>query len=51
MGAIFGGLDPIEAGRFQIVALAGILVTAAIASVFIVRALTPVRRRPVARPA
>ncbi|MFV0435249.1 MAG: ABC transporter permease [Leucobacter sp.] len=46
IGAIFGGLDPIAAGRFQIVVLAGILATAAMTSVIIARSLSPVSQRP-----
>ncbi len=47
IGAIFGGLNPLEAGRFQIVVLAAILASAAITSVIVANALAPVRQRPV----
>lgn len=46
IGAIFGGLDPIEAGRFQIVVLAGILAAGTITSVIVARGLAPVTQRP-----
>lgn len=47
IGAIFGGLNPLEAGRFQIVVLAAILASAAITSVIVANALAPVKQRPV----
>lgn len=46
IGAIFGGLDPIDAGRFQVVVLAGILAAGAITAVIVARGLAPVRQRP-----
>lgn len=46
VGAIFGGLSPVEAGRFQIVVLASIMAAGAVTAVVIVRALAPVRTRP-----
>lgn len=49
VGAVFGGLSPLEAGRFQVVVLAAILAAGAIAAVLIVRLLGAVDRRP-ARP-
>jgi putative ABC transport system permease protein len=46
VGAIFGGISPLEAGRFQIVVLASIMAAGAITAVLLVRALAPVRMRP-----
>jgi putative ABC transport system permease protein len=46
VGAVFGGLSPVEAGRFQVVVLASILAAGAIASTLIVRFLGEVERRP-----
>ncbi|PPL19677.1 ABC transporter permease [Microterricola pindariensis] len=47
VGAIFGGLSPLEAGRFQIVVLASVLAAGAIVAVTLVSALGPVRQKPV----
>jgi putative ABC transport system permease protein len=47
VGAIFGGLSPLEAGRFQIVVLAAIIAAGAVAATLIVRLLGRVERRPV----
>ena len=47
VGAIFGGLPPFEAGRFQIVVLAAILAAGSLAAVLVVRLLGSVERRPV----
>lgn len=47
VGAIFGGASPLEAGRFQIVVLAGILCAGSIAAVSLIRLLAPVTQRPV----
>lgn len=47
VGAIFGGASPLEAGRFQIVVLAGILCAGSIAAVALIRFLAPVTQRPV----
>jgi putative ABC transport system permease protein len=41
VGAIFGGISPLEAGRFQIVVLAGIMATAAITSTVVAFGLAP----------
>ena len=49
VGAIFGGLPPFEAGRFQIVVLAAILASGAVAGTLTVRLLSEVRQRPVPR--
>ncbi|PVZ59606.1 ABC transporter permease [Arthrobacter sp. H-02-3] len=49
VGAIFGGLSPLEAGRFQIVVLASIMAAGSITAVVLIRVLAPVRVRP-ARP-
>ncbi|WP_040165585.1 ABC transporter permease [Microbacterium gorillae] len=47
VGAIFGGLSPWEAGRFQIVVLAGILAAGAVTATLVVTWLGDVRTRPV----
>lgn len=47
VGAIFGGLSPLEAGRFQIVVLAAIMAAASLTAVVVVSGLGPVRFRPV----
>jgi putative ABC transport system permease protein len=47
VGAIFGGLPPFEAGRFQIVVLAAIIAAGAVASTLTVRLLGRVEHRPV----
>ncbi|MFF2029131.1 ABC transporter permease [Arthrobacter sp. NPDC058192] len=49
VGAIFGGLSPVEAGRFQIVVLASIMAAGSITAVALVGAIAPVKVRP-ARP-
>ncbi len=49
VGAIFGGLSPLEAGRFQIVVLASIMAAGSITAVVLIRIIAPVRVRP-ARP-
>lgn len=46
VGAIFGGLSPLEAGRFQIVVLASIMAAGSITAVLIIGGLAPVRVRP-----
>ncbi|WP_375386799.1 ABC transporter permease [uncultured Amnibacterium sp.] len=46
VGAVFGGLSPLEAGRFQVVVLAAILTAGTIAAVLVVRLLGDVQRRP-----
>jgi putative ABC transport system permease protein len=46
VGAIFGGVSPLEAGRFQIVVLASVMAAGSVTAVVIVRALAPVRVRP-----
>jgi putative ABC transport system permease protein len=48
VGAIFGGVDPLEAGRFQIVVLASIMAAGSITAALVVAALAPVRTRPAA---
>ena len=47
VGAIFGGVSPLEAGRFQIVVLASIMAAGSITAVVIVSWLAPVTRKPV----
>jgi putative ABC transport system permease protein len=46
VGAIFGGASPLEAGRFQIVVLAGILSAGALVAVTLISLLAPVERKP-----
>ncbi|WP_186377219.1 ABC transporter permease [Curtobacterium pusillum] len=46
VGAIFGGVSPLEAGRFQIVVLAAIIAAGAIVATALTRMLAPVATRP-----
>lgn len=46
VGAIFGGVSPLEAGRFQIVVLAAIIGAGALVAVGLTAWLAPVRVRP-----
>src|SRR5690349_18836712 len=46
VGAIFGGVSPLEAGRFQIVVLAGIMAAGALTAVSIIASRAAVRVRP-----
>jgi putative ABC transport system permease protein len=46
VGAIFGGVSPLEAGRFQIVVLASIMAAGAITASLLVSSLAPLRQRP-----
>jgi putative ABC transport system permease protein len=46
VGAIFGGVSPLEAGRFQIVVLASIMAAGSIAAVVLVRGLAPAHLKP-----
>jgi putative ABC transport system permease protein len=46
VGAIFGGVSPLEAGRFQIVVLAAIMAAGATTAVVVVNWLAPVRQMP-----
>lgn len=46
VGAVFGGVSPLEAGRFQIVVLAAIMATGSITAVLVTRWIGPVRTRP-----
>ena len=48
VSAIFGGVSPLEAGRFQIVVLAGIMAAGAVTAVLVALWLAPVRVKPVA---
>lgn len=48
VGAIFGGVSPLEAGRFQIVVLAGLMTAGAISESFVSLRLAPRLKRPVA---
>ena len=47
VGAVVGGLSPLEAGRFQVVVLAAILAAGSVAAVLVVRLLGRVEQRPV----
>lgn len=47
VGAVFGGISPLEAGRFQIVVLAAIIAAGALVATSLTRMLAPVRTRPV----
>ena len=46
VGAIFGGLSPLDAGRFQLVVLGAIMATGAITAVMVTAILAPVARKP-----
>jgi len=48
VGAIFGGISPLEAGRFQIIVLAGIMACGSITGGLVATWLGPVRTKPVA---
>lgn len=48
VGAIFGGISPLEAGRFQIVVLASVLAAGTITAVVTAHWLAPIDRRPTA---
>ncbi|WP_431246089.1 ABC transporter permease [Leifsonia xyli] len=48
VGAIFGGVSPLEAGRFQVVVLAAIMAAGAITAVIVSAWLAPVKVRPAA---
>lgn len=48
VGAIFGGVSPLEAGRFQVVVLASIMAAGAITAVIVTSVLAPARTKPVA---
>ncbi|WP_242091323.1 ABC transporter permease [Curtobacterium sp. DN_7.5] len=47
VGAVFGGVSPIEAGRFQVVVLAAIIAAGALVAAALTHLLAPVRTRPV----
>jgi putative ABC transport system permease protein len=47
VGAIFGGVSPLEAGRFQIVVLAAIMAAGSITAITLIAWLAPVRVKPV----
>jgi len=49
VGAIFGGLSPVEAGRFQVVVLASIMAAGSITAVLLAIGLGALRVRPVPR--
>ncbi|MGH1524867.1 ABC transporter permease [Leifsonia sp. L25] len=46
VGAIFGGVSPLEAGRFQVVVLAAIMAAGSVTAVMVAAWLAPVRVRP-----
>ena len=46
VGAIFGGLSPLEAGRFQIVVLASIMAAGSVTAILLISMLAPVHVRP-----
>ncbi len=46
VGAIFGGLSPVQAGMFQIVVLAAIMTAGSLTAVTIAWSLGPIRTRP-----
>lgn len=46
VGAIFGGVSPLEAGRFQIVVLAAIMAAGSLTAVLLAHWLQPIRTRP-----
>ncbi len=46
VGAIFGGVSPLEAGRFQIVVLASVMAAGSITATLMARFLAPVSVRP-----
>ncbi len=46
VGAIFGGVSPLEAGRFQIVVLASVMAAGSITATLLARFLAPVAVRP-----
>ena len=46
VGAIFGGVSPLEAGRFQLVVLAGIMAAGAVTAAILIAIRAPVRVRP-----
>ncbi len=48
VGAIFGGVSPLEAGRFQIIVLASIMCAGAVTAVVVVGMLRAVRLKPAA---
>lgn len=47
VGAIFGGVSPLDAGRFQIVVLAAVMAAGTISAVMVTQWLGPVRIKPV----
>jgi putative ABC transport system permease protein len=51
VGAIFGGASPLEAGRFQLVVLAGILAAGSLTAVTLLRMTGGVAQRPSESPA
>ncbi len=50
VGAIFGGVSPLEAGRFQVVVLAAIMAAGSVTGVLLLRWSEPTTRRPAPLP-
>ncbi|MGN6218892.1 MAG: ABC transporter permease [Microbacterium sp.] len=50
VGAIFGGISPLEAGRFQIIVLAGIMACGSITAGLVASWMGPVRTKPAGLP-
>lgn len=48
VGAIFGGISPVEAGRFQIVVLAAIMAAGSVTAVLVATWMGDIRTKPVA---
>jgi putative ABC transport system permease protein len=46
VGAIFGGVSPLEAGRFQVVVLAAIMAAGSVTAVIVAAWMAPVRTKP-----
>ena len=46
VGAIFGGVSPLQAGRFQIVVLAAVMAAGSLTAVLLAHWLQPIRTRP-----
>ncbi len=46
VGAIFGGISPLEAGRFQVVVLASIMAAGSVTATLVAHALAPLESRP-----
>jgi putative ABC transport system permease protein len=51
VGALFGGSPPLEAGRFQVVVLAGVMCAGAVTALLLLRGLADMPQVPARRPA